>query len=87
MANAGKLDIKNMIKTRDPRFEATFVDSAKIESVTLLYATKFIDRVGAALKDPSGTAIYASMTNTNDYPVMRYSEVLLNCWRPKQNWH
>ena len=67
-----------MIKTRDPRFEATFVDSAKIESVTLLYATKFIDRVGAALKDPSGTAIYASMTNTNDYPVMRYSEVLLN---------
>lgn len=78
MANAGKLDIKNMIKTRDPRFEATFVDSAKIESVTLLYATKFIDRVGAALKDPSGTAIYASMTNTNDYPVMRYSEVLLN---------
>ncbi len=78
MADAGKLDIKNMIKTRDPRFEATFANVAKIESVTLLYATKFIDRVGPSLKDPSGTAIYASMTNTNDYPVMRYSEVLLN---------
>lgn len=73
-----KLDIKSVIKTRDPRFEATFVDSAKIESPTLLYATKFIDRTGAALKNPGSVAIYGSMTNTNDYPVMRYSEVLLN---------
>lgn len=78
IANATKLSIENMIKTRDPRFEATFADTAKIESVTLLYATKFIDRTGAALKDPSQVAIYGSMTNTNDYPVMRYSEVLLN---------
>lgn len=77
-ADAQKLDIKSVIKTRDPRFEATFVDSAKIESPTLLYATKFIDRTGAALKNPGSVAIYGSMTNTNDYPVMRYSEVLLN---------
>ncbi len=76
--DAQKLDIKSVIKTRDPRFEATFVDSAKIESPTLLYATKFIDRTGAALKNPGSVAIYGSMTNTNDYPVMRYSEVLLN---------
>lgn len=76
--DAQKLDIKSVIKTRDPRFEATFVDSAKIESPTLLYATKFIDRAGAALKNPGSVAIYGSMTNTNDYPVMRYSEVLLN---------
>lgn len=72
------MDIETMIKTRDPRFEATFANTAKIQSVTLLYATKFIDRVGPSLADPSKTPIYASMTNTNDYPVMRYSEVLLN---------
>lgn len=72
------MDIATMIKTRDPRFEATFASTAKIQSVTLLYATKFIDRVGPSLENPSKTPIYASMTNTNDYPVMRYSEVLLN---------
>ena len=76
--DADVLDIAHMIKTRDPRFEATFANKAKIESATLLYATKFIDRVGPSLADPSSVAIYASMTNTNDYPVMRYSEVLLN---------
>lgn len=78
VANAQKLDITNVIKTRDPRFEATFADKAKIEATTLLYCHKFIDRTGASLKDPSQVPIYASMTNTNDYPVMRYSEVLLN---------
>lgn len=76
--NADILDIANMIKTRDPRFEATFASKAKIEASTLLYANKFIDRVGASLADPGSVAIYGSMTNTNDYPVMRYSEVLLN---------
>ncbi|WP_042370653.1 RagB/SusD family nutrient uptake outer membrane protein [Bacteroides neonati] len=76
--NATVLDITNMIKTRDPRFEATFESRPKIESVTLLYATKFIDRVGPSLADPGKVAIYGSMTNTNDYPVMRYSEVILN---------
>lgn len=78
VANATVLDITNMIKTRDPRFEATFESRPKIESATLLYATKFIDRVGPSLADPGKVAIYGSTTNTNDYPVMRYSEVVLN---------
>lgn len=76
--DADVLDIAHMIKTRDPRFEATFASKAKIEASTLLYANKFIDRVGPSLADPGSVAIYGSMTNTNDYPVMRYSEVLLN---------
>lgn len=78
LASATNLEIADMIKTRDPRFEATFINKPKITSVTLLYADKFIDRVGPALADPGKVAIYGSMTNTNDYPVMRYSEILLN---------
>lgn len=77
--NAGVLDIKNMIKTRDPRFEATFQDVPKVQSATLLYASKFIDRTGPTFWNSGNIPpMYASMTNTNDAPVMRYSEVLLN---------
>ena len=76
--NAEELDVYNMVKTRDPRFEATFDPGYNIESATLLYATKFIDRVGPSLADPGSVAIYGSVTNTNDYPVMRYSEIILN---------
>ncbi|QTO26952.1 RagB/SusD family nutrient uptake outer membrane protein [Bacteroides sp. ZJ-18] len=77
--DAAKLDIKHMVKTRDPRFEATFWDEPRVQASTLLYACKFIDRTGptywnAATIPPQ----YGSMTNTNDAPVMRYSEVLLN---------
>lgn len=77
VANADSLNIKNMIKTRDPRFEATFQDMPKVQSATLLYASKFIDRAGINI---IGTVPpqYGSNTNTNDAPVMRYSEVLLN---------
>lgn len=75
--NADVLDISNMIKTRDPRFEATFYDHPRIEAATLLYACKFISREGSSWEGTLPPQ-YGSMTNTNDYPVMRYSEVLLN---------
>jgi len=76
---ADSLNIKNMIKTRDPRFEATFQDVPKVQSPTLLYASKFIDRTGPTYWNSGNIPpIYASNTNTNDAPVMRYSEVLLN---------
>ena len=77
--DATLLNIKNMIKTRDPRFEATFQDVPKVQSATLLYASKFIDRTGPTFWNSGNIPpMYASMTNTNDAPVMRYSEVLLN---------
>lgn len=78
VANADKLDIKNMVATRDPRFEATFWDAPKIESGTLLYACKFIDRDGPKLYPGPYPAKYGSNTNTNDAPVIRYAEVVLN---------
>ncbi len=76
---ADSLNIKNMIKTRDPRFEATFQDVPKVQSSTLLYASKFIDRTGPTFWNSGNIPpMYGSNTNTNDAPVMRYSEVLLN---------
>jgi hypothetical protein len=78
--NADQFDLANLIATRDPRFEATFWDVPRSQSATLLYADKFIDRVGPTF---AGTPTpyppqYASSTNTNDAPVMRLAEVVLN---------
>lgn len=78
VANADKLDIKNMVATRDPRFEATFWDAPKKESGTLLYACKFIDREGVKQYPGPYQPIYGSSTNTNDAPVLRLAEVVLN---------
>lgn len=78
VANADKLDIKSMVATRDPRFEATFWDAPKKESGTLLYACKFIDREGVKLYPGPYPAIYGSSTNTNDAPVLRLAEIVLN---------
>lgn len=77
--NADSMNIKNMVKTRDPRFEATFLDEPKVQSATLLYASKFIDRTGPTFWNSGNIPpMYGSNSNTNDAPVMRYSEVLLN---------
>lgn len=78
VANATTLDIANMVKTRDPRFEATFWGAPLKESATLLYACKFIDRVGPTYYGKTYPAQYGSNTNTNDAPVIRLAEVVLN---------
>ncbi len=78
VADADKLDIATMITTRDPRFEATFWDEPKKEAGTLLYAAKFIDRVGPTYYGSTYPPQYGSNTNTNDAPVMRLAEVVLN---------
>lgn len=78
LVNATNLDIKSMVATRDPRFEATFWDSPMKESSTLLYACKFIDREGVKYYGKSYPAMYGSNTNTNAAPVMRLAEVVLN---------
>lgn len=76
---ADVLNMTNMLKTRDPRFEATFWNGSKEKSATLLYACKFIDRVGPTYWNSGAIpAMYGSSTNTNDGPVIRYSEVLMN---------
>jgi len=78
IAKADSLGIKNMVATRDSRFEATFYDAPNNASATLLYASKFIDRVGPTYYPGPYPSIYGSNTNTNDAPVMRLAEVVLN---------
>jgi len=78
LPTAAQLDIKNMVATRDPRFEATFWGAPKKESGTLLYACKFIDRVGVTYYPGPYPPMYGSNTNTNDAPVIRLAEVVLN---------
>lgn len=81
VANANDFDISSLIKTRDPRFEATFWHKPTPRSkASHLYIVKFIDRQGPEYTD-AGEAVptkYTSSLNTNDYPVLRYSETLLN---------
>lgn len=76
--NADKLDIKSLVATRDPRFEATFWDAPMKEASTMLYACKFIDRVGVTYYGKTYPAMYGSNTNTNAAPIMRLAEVVLN---------
>lgn len=73
--------IQDMIKTRDARFEATFWHEPT-QANTSIYCTKFIDRIGPWYNvdgvEEALPAKYASMTNTNGAPVIRYAEILLN---------
>jgi starch-binding outer membrane protein, SusD/RagB family len=77
--NVDKFDIATLQVTRDSRFEATFWDVPKTTAATLLYGDKFIDRIGPT-SNSSGSypPQYGSFTNTNDAPVMRLAEVVLN---------
>ncbi len=77
-ADAKNFDLANLVKTRDPRFEASFWDKPRTQASSLLYTTKFIDRVGPTYAGKTYPSKYGSNTNTNDAPVMRLGEVLLN---------
>ena len=62
--------------TRDARFESTFWDEPR-SSATGLYVEKFIDRTGLTYGVDGAPACppqYASCTNENGYPCVRYSE-------------
>lgn len=78
LTDAAKLDLQSMIKTRDSRFEATFYNQPLQVSSTLLYASKFISREGVTFIGKTPPSKYGSNTNTNDAPVIRYAEVVLN---------
>ena len=72
--------LQDMVVTRDARFESTYWDEPR-SSATGLYIEKFIDRTGLTYgvdgADPC-PACYASDTNENGYPCVRYSETVLN---------
>jgi len=78
---ANNFTLSNMIKTRDPRFEATFYHKPTNKNrASYWYINKFLPRSVAAIVESGGTppTEYTSARNENDYPVFRYAEALLN---------
>lgn len=81
VAKANDFTLSNLIKTRDPRFEASFWGEPTPKSKSCyLYVTKFIPRSALNyIKDgTTPTADFQSNKNVTGYPIMRYAEVLLN---------
>jgi hypothetical protein len=76
--NASSFFIADLIKTRDPRFEASFIDKTLASSATLLYGYKFASREAITYIGRSYPPAWGSNTNTSDAPVMRLAEVVLN---------
>ena len=76
--DAESFKITDLVKTRDPRFEASFIDKANTSSATLLYGFKFASRDAITYIGKSYPAAWGSNTNTSDAPVMRLAEVVLN---------
>ena len=78
VANASSFSIPDLAKTRDPRFEASFIDRPLGTSSTLLYGYKFASREAITYIGRTPPPAWASSTNTSDAPVMRLAEVVLN---------
>ena len=68
----------DLIKYRDPRFEASFMDKPNPASATLLYGYKFASREAITYIGKTYPPAWGSNTNTSDAPVIRLAEVVLN---------
>ena len=75
---ANSFTIADLVKTRDPRFEASFIDRPLASSATLLYGYKFASREAITYIGKTYPAAWGSNTNTSDAPVIRLAEVVLN---------
>jgi len=75
---ANSFALADLVKTRDPRFEASFMDKVNAASATLLYSYKFASREAITFIGKSYPPAWGSNTNTSDAPVMRLAEVVLN---------
>ena len=81
VANAASFEMKDLVASRDPRFEATFYRAPTNLNGTGIYTTKFIDREGPytwADATNTGRPEFRSNTNLNGYPCIRYAEAVLN---------
>ncbi|TZF85729.1 RagB/SusD family nutrient uptake outer membrane protein (plasmid) [Pedobacter sp. BS3] len=81
VGNANNFEITNLIKTRDPRFEASFYRKPQARNKgSLLYIIKFLPREIEKIVEDQGAppTEYISTNNQTDCPVLRYAEVLLN---------
>jgi hypothetical protein len=78
LPNVSSFAIADLAKTRDSRFEATFIDRPLGTSTTLLYSYKFASREGITYIGKTPPPAWASNTNTSDAPVIRLAEVVLS---------
>lgn len=78
VAKVDSFNIANLVKTRDPRFEATFIDFPLASSSTLLYSYKHASREAITFIGKTYPFAWGSNTNTSDAPVMRLGEIVLN---------
>src|SRR5690606_30649771 len=83
--DANSFRLQDLAKTRDPRFEATFMDTINTAaSGTLVYAHKFAGREALNCIGSTYPAKWASNSNTNDVAIVRLAEVVLNWIEAKQ---
>ncbi|ANE49150.1 RagB/SusD family nutrient uptake outer membrane protein [Flavisolibacter tropicus] len=78
VTNAKSFAIADLVKTRDPRFEASFIDKPLAASATLLYGYKFASREAITYINKTYPPAWGSNTNTSDAPIIRLAEVVLN---------
>lgn len=78
VADASSFSIADLAVTRDPRFEATFFERPLPASASLFYTFKFASREAMTYIGQGYPPEWGSNTNTNDAPVMRLAEPVLN---------
>ncbi len=76
--NASSFSLADLAVTRDPRFEATFFERPLPSSASLFYTFKFASREAMGYIGSAYPPAWGSNTNTNDAPVIRLAEVVLN---------
>lgn len=78
VADKDSFSIAYLVKTRDPRFEASFIDKVNSASATLLYGYKFASREAITYIGKPYPPAWGGFTNSSDAPIMRLAEVVLN---------
>lgn len=86
MAGADDFSIANLVKTRDTRFFDTFWNQVNIKSATMLYCYKYASYEALDYFFTTGDKLsnWQGIYNTNDAPIMRLAEVVLNWIEAKE---
>lgn len=83
--DASNFRLQKLVTTRDPRFEATFMDTVNAPGVgTRVYVHKFSGRDALSYIGQAYPPKWGGATNITDAPVIRLAEVVLNWIEAKQ---
>ena len=86
VSGANDFSLANLVKTRDPRFFDTFWGQVNIKSNSMIYCYKYAayEALDALFKTGDRLPNWQGIYNTNDAPIMRYGEVVLNWIEAKE---